>query len=139
MTVTLPRYSPPNLFQHESVHRAERYLAAHGRRLVDARRGDLEAFLADLLARRARYTGTIRRGPASSRIGLSRSCPDEPLSDNHACIPKMVLTEMFSATRIDVAAPRIATMGGIAGWPNERRSKGARHAAAEAAGTAGRS
>jgi site-specific recombinase XerD len=41
----------------ESVRQAEVYLAAHGRTLLDARRGDLEAFLGELLTRRA--SGTV--------------------------------------------------------------------------------
>jgi site-specific recombinase XerD len=44
----------------ESVRQAERYLTAHGRTLLDARRGDLEAFLADLLTRRAPGTVATR-------------------------------------------------------------------------------
>ena len=44
----------------ESVRQAETYLAAHGRTLVDARRGDLEAFLGDLLARRTAGTAATR-------------------------------------------------------------------------------
>jgi site-specific recombinase XerD len=44
----------------ESVHQAERYLTAHGRTLLDARRGDLEAFLAELLAQRAPGTVATR-------------------------------------------------------------------------------
>jgi site-specific recombinase XerD len=44
----------------EGVRQAERYLTAHGRTLLDARRGDLEAFLADLLTRRAPGTVATR-------------------------------------------------------------------------------
>jgi site-specific recombinase XerD len=47
----------------ESVRQAETYLAAHGRTLLDARRGDLEAFLAELLARRAPGTVATRHPP----------------------------------------------------------------------------
>jgi site-specific recombinase XerD len=44
----------------ESVRQAEVYLAAHGRTLLDARRGDLEAFLGELLTRRAPGTVATR-------------------------------------------------------------------------------
>jgi Phage integrase, N-terminal SAM-like domain len=44
----------------ESVRQAERYLTTHGRTLLDARRGDLEAFLAELLTRRAPGTVATR-------------------------------------------------------------------------------
>jgi site-specific recombinase XerD len=44
----------------ESVRQAEAYLTAHGRTLLDARRADLEAFIADLLARRAPATAASR-------------------------------------------------------------------------------
>ena len=44
----------------ESVRQAETYLAAHGRTLVDARRADLEAFLGELLGRRAAGTAATR-------------------------------------------------------------------------------
>src|SRR6266705_4800516 len=44
----------------DSVRQAETYLADHGRTLLDARRGDLEAFLAELLARRAPGTVATR-------------------------------------------------------------------------------
>jgi Phage integrase, N-terminal SAM-like domain len=37
----------------ESLRQAEAFLAGHGRSLVDARREDLEAFLGELLQRRA--------------------------------------------------------------------------------------
>jgi site-specific recombinase XerC len=44
----------------ESVRQAEQYLTAHGQTLLDARRGDLEAFLAELLTRRAAGTVATR-------------------------------------------------------------------------------
>jgi site-specific recombinase XerD len=44
----------------ESVRQGEAYLIAHGRTLLDARRADLEAFIADLLARRAPATAASR-------------------------------------------------------------------------------
>jgi site-specific recombinase XerD len=44
----------------ESVRQAEAYLTAHGRTLLDARRADLEAFVADVLARRAPATAASR-------------------------------------------------------------------------------
>jgi site-specific recombinase XerD len=44
----------------ESVQQAEAYLTARGRTLLDARRADLEAFVADLLTRRAPATAASR-------------------------------------------------------------------------------
>jgi site-specific recombinase XerC len=44
----------------ESIRQAEAFLAAHGRTLLDARRADLEAFLGDLLRRRAPATAATR-------------------------------------------------------------------------------
>jgi site-specific recombinase XerD len=44
----------------ESIRQAEAFLAALGKGLLDADRGDLEAFLADLLARRAASTAASR-------------------------------------------------------------------------------
>jgi site-specific recombinase XerD len=44
----------------ESARQAEAYLTAHGRTLLDARRADLEGFIADLLARRAPATAASR-------------------------------------------------------------------------------
>jgi site-specific recombinase XerD len=44
----------------EGARQAERFLTARGRTLTDARRVDLEAFLADLLARRSASTAATR-------------------------------------------------------------------------------
>ena len=44
----------------DSARQAEAYLATRGRTLTDARRADLEAFLADLLARRSVSTAATR-------------------------------------------------------------------------------
>ena len=44
----------------ESLRQAEAFLAAHGKGLADARRADLEAFLGDLLTRRAAGTVATR-------------------------------------------------------------------------------
>jgi site-specific recombinase XerD len=44
----------------ESIRQTEAYLTAHGRTLLDARRADLEAFVADLLTRRAPATAASR-------------------------------------------------------------------------------
>src|SRR5919197_227725 len=44
----------------EGARQAERFLATRGRTLTDARRADLEAFLADLLARRSASTAATR-------------------------------------------------------------------------------
>jgi site-specific recombinase XerD len=44
----------------ESIRQAEAFLAGRGRTLLDARRADLEAFLGDLLQRRAPAAGTPR-------------------------------------------------------------------------------
>jgi site-specific recombinase XerD len=44
----------------ESVRQAEVYLTTHGRTLLDAQRGDLEAFLGELLTRRAPGTVATR-------------------------------------------------------------------------------
>ena len=44
----------------ESIRQAEAFLAARGRTLVDARRADMEAFLGDLLQRRAPATAATR-------------------------------------------------------------------------------
>jgi site-specific recombinase XerD len=44
----------------ESVRQADAYLAGCGRTLLDARRGDLEDFLADLLSRRSAATAATR-------------------------------------------------------------------------------
>ena len=44
----------------ESARQAERFLATRGRTLTDARRADLEAFLADLLNRRSASTVATR-------------------------------------------------------------------------------
>jgi site-specific recombinase XerD len=44
----------------EGARQAERFLTTRGRILTDARRGGLEAFLADLLARRSASTGATR-------------------------------------------------------------------------------
>jgi site-specific recombinase XerD len=44
----------------ESVRQAEAFLAGRGRTLLDARRADLEAFLGDLLQRRAPATAATR-------------------------------------------------------------------------------
>jgi site-specific recombinase XerD len=44
----------------ESVRQAEAFLAGRGRGLLDARREDLEAFLSDLLLRRAAETVATR-------------------------------------------------------------------------------
>jgi integrase/recombinase XerC len=44
----------------ESVRQADRFLAARGRTLLDARRRDLEACLADLLSRRSAATAATR-------------------------------------------------------------------------------
>jgi site-specific recombinase XerD len=44
----------------ESIRQAEAFLAGRGRTLLDARRADLEAFLGDLLQRRASATAATR-------------------------------------------------------------------------------
>jgi site-specific recombinase XerD len=44
----------------ESIRQAEAFLAGRGRTLLDARRADLEAFLGDLLQRRAPATAATR-------------------------------------------------------------------------------
>src|SRR5215213_8455503 len=44
----------------EGARQAERFLTTRGRTLTDARRADLEAFLADLLARRSASTAATR-------------------------------------------------------------------------------
>jgi site-specific recombinase XerD len=46
--------------ERASVRQAEAFLARHGRSLVDARREDLEAFLGELLQRRAPETVATR-------------------------------------------------------------------------------
>jgi site-specific recombinase XerD len=76
---------PEPLGQHhrqllESVHQAERYLTAHGRTLLDARRGDLEAFLADLLTRRA--PGTVATRHKVLRILYRWLEEEEEIDDN---------------------------------------------------------
>jgi site-specific recombinase XerD len=64
----------------ESVHQAERYLTAHGRTLLDARRGDLEAFLADLLTRRA--PGTVATRHKVLRLLYRWLEEEEEIDDN---------------------------------------------------------
>jgi site-specific recombinase XerD len=44
----------------DGARQAEAFLAARGRTLTDARRADLEAFLADLLSRRSASTAATR-------------------------------------------------------------------------------
>jgi hypothetical protein len=53
----------------ESIRQAEAFLAGRRRTLLDARRADLEAFLGDLLQRRAPATAATRHGyPAVTAI-----------------------------------------------------------------------
>jgi hypothetical protein len=63
----------------ESIRQAETFLASRGRTLLDARRADLEAFLGELLRRRAPATAATRykvlRIGAAAVLADLRSAP----------------------------------------------------------------
>jgi site-specific recombinase XerD len=62
----------------ESLRQAEAFLAARGKCLTDARRADLEAFLGDLLTRRAAGTVATRTRCCASCTAGSRKKTSSP-------------------------------------------------------------
>ena len=62
----------------ESLRQAEAFLAARGKGLADARRADLEAFLGDLLTRRAAGTVATRYKVCASCTAGSRKRTRSP-------------------------------------------------------------